>query len=138
MDTATQTQDQTATDIAANLQAAGAKAGTVKERLAQYKADSSGTDTFTLDETGVVVTLPKFKPYSAWVMAQRLGGKDQERVQEYYIIALCRFDDEKLTADDYRDLIPAPDHLQIVGAVFSGAKDKAKAAAAPAGDAEGK
>ena len=80
------------------------------------------TQGIRLDDTGVVVAMPRFKPYPAWTRAQRLGAGDQGRTQEYYIVSLCTFDGERLSVEDYRDLVPANDHLQILGRVFGGPK----------------
>jgi len=94
------------------------KTSPVLEKLKAHRAATDGVDTFVLEETGVAVTVPMFKPYAAWQKAQRVAGKDQGSLQVYYILELCTFDGERLTFGDYRELIPSPDHIKIVGEVF--------------------
>jgi len=123
------TDETIAADIEKNLAEAGVRPVPqgVKARLAAMKAEKAGDRSFTLNDTGVVVTMPNFKPYHAWTKAQRLGDGDTGKVQTYYILELLKFDGERLSLGDYRDLIPAGDHIQIVGEVFGngGKNDKA-------------
>lgn len=92
-------------------------------KLQAHRDAAGGVETIQLSETGVMVSVPKFKPYGAWAKAQRLAGKDQGALQIYYILELCRFDGERLTFGDYRELIPSPDHIELIGAVFASGKD---------------
>ncbi|MFT4098178.1 MAG: hypothetical protein QM651_13755 [Rhodoblastus sp.] len=114
-----------AADIEKNLTDVGAapQPQGVKAKLAAAKAAKTGEETFPLPVSGVVVSLPRFKPYFAWTKAQRLGDGDSGKTQVYYILELATFDGEKLTFGDYRELIDAADHLQIIGKVFGGASD---------------
>lgn len=95
-------------------------------KLRAHKESLAGDETFPLPDSGVVVTLPKFKPNAIWMKAQQMAEGDQARAQMIYVTQLCMFDGERLTLNDYRELISGPDHLEIVSRVYDGAKDRNK------------
>lgn len=99
----------------------------VLDKLRAHKDGHAGDTSFVLAETGVTVTLPKFRPHDTWIRSQRLGKSDPMLAQVYYIVALAKFDGERLTAGDYRELIPAGDHMAIVTKVFNGPDDDEEA-----------
>lgn len=113
---------------------ATAKPASVADKLRAAKAARSGYDSITLPESGVVARIPKFKPYDAWAKAQRLGGKDQAMVMIYFVTALVRFDGERLTVGDYRDLISASDHLALIGKLYGGDETEESADEGAAGN----
>ncbi|MFD2678003.1 hypothetical protein [Camelimonas lactis] len=92
----------------------------VLARLRRHKEATTGDHSFTLPNTGVVVTYPQFRGYEDWSRAQRMAGDDPTLINLYYIITVCAFDGEKLRAGDYRELIPSDDHLALSGRMFGG------------------
>ncbi|MDE2579747.1 MAG: hypothetical protein KGL46_13150 [Hyphomicrobiales bacterium] len=90
-------------------------------KLRAAKAARGGHSKITLPETGVVVTAPNFKPSAAFIAAQ-VNEPDAVKAQIAFVINICVFDGERLTADEYADLIPARDHLEIISMVMGKAK----------------
>lgn len=101
--------------------------GGVLAKLQAHKAATTGEASFTLPATGIVVTYPLFRGYDDWAKAQRLAGDDGAMINLYYIILICRFDGETLMANDYRELVPAGDHLAISGKLFGSPEAKVDA-----------
>lgn len=102
------------------------------DKLRAHKAARGGTDTFTLPETKVTVTIPQFRSYEAWQRAQRLAGRDADRSQLLFLLEICTFDGERLRANDYAELIPSGDHLFLLGKVYGGDSPEGNEAKAPA------
>lgn len=102
----------------------------VLARLQHHRAEREGVVSFQLPETGVTVTFPKFKPYDLWQRAQRLGDGKTGQFQLYYIVALCQFDGERLTKNDYAELIPADDHVAILNHIYANEGDEENTAEA--------
>ncbi|WP_457798093.1 hypothetical protein [Methylocystis sp. S23] len=101
--------------------------GLAKLKAFKEKAVAAGEISHVLPDSGVTITLPAFKPNAAWMKAQAMGDGDADRARRIYIVTLCRFDGERLTLDEYSDLISATDHLACVAKVFESEEDRQKA-----------
>ncbi|EFO32501.1 conserved hypothetical protein [Roseibium sp. TrichSKD4] len=100
-----------------------AQAGVVN-RLKAYRDQHSGSDTFPLPETGVVVSLPKFRSHGAWSSCLRMAKNNIQKAQVLYICKVVTFDGEKLTAADYDKYIPLEDSMELLSRMFGGTGDE--------------
>lgn len=99
---------------------AEAQESAVIAKLRAAKAAVAGQEiSFTLPESKVRVTYPKFRPFDGWEKAQLQAGGNAASVNLYYIVAICKFDGERLMAGQYRELIGDADHLTISGKLFN-------------------
>jgi len=115
--------DQTLANLANGVTAepsAEAPAGLPKglAKLRAYKEAQNGEETFTLPGSGVVVSMPKFRPVSSWQRAQRMANGDQSKAQASYVTQICKFDGETITIADYQETLSAGDHIAIVQKVY--------------------
>lgn len=93
---------------------AGARA-----KLTEYARANAGVVSFTLPNTGVVVTYPKVIKHGAWMKAQRLAGPaETAKAQALYIVGVCKFEGETFTESDFSELVPTKDSLALIGEVF--------------------
>lgn len=102
----------------------GSKDGGVVAKLKQHKASKTGTDRTTLPETGILVTWPSFRAHAMWMKAQRLSKKNPLSVTDIYLALVCQFDGEKLTLDQFKELLPTNDVLHLVGEVMGDDEDE--------------
>lgn len=119
----TKSQDPTPAAAAEEAGAETEKGVIAKLRAARER--QQGTDTLTLKSCGVVVTYPKFRAFAAWEQAQRMAEGSATSVNLYYIIQVCRFDDERLRVEEYRELISDADHMAISAKIFASGADAA-------------
>lgn len=99
------------------------KPQSVVARLQAHKAARSGNGSFILPETGVEVTFPKFIKHGNWMRAERLAKGDAPKAKSIYLQEVCRFDGEKLTLDEFSDLLPTGDVMELLGEVLGGEDD---------------
>lgn len=97
--------------------------GGVVALLKQHKADNTGFDDTTLPETGIKVTWPKFQPHALWTRAQRMSKKNPFGTADIYVTLLCRFNGERLTIDEFKELVPTGDALHLTGEVMGDDED---------------
>jgi len=90
----------------------------VVARLKKHKAENTGFDETILPETGITVTWPKFQPHAGWMRAQRVANKNPLSTSDIYLSLLCKFDGEKLTIDEFKQLVPTGDVLHLTGEVL--------------------
>lgn len=89
-------------------------------KLKKYKADNSGSENTKLPETGITVTWPQFKPHGIWMKATRLAKGDAQATMNIYLPLLCKFDGEKLTVTEFKELVPTDDVMHLFGEVMGG------------------
>lgn len=94
------------------------KRSSVIDKLKTYRRDNEGDARFTLPETGVTVTYPKFRKHGVWASALRLAKNKLGKAQVLYICRICLFDGEKLTEADFREYIPMTDANELLGEIF--------------------
>lgn len=88
----------------------------VRAKLATKKAAlAEKVQAFTLPVTGIAITIPLWRPNLAWVKAQRNAKGDVAAAQSAYAAELVKFEGEKLSVADLRELLPADDIMFIVG-----------------------
>ncbi len=92
--------------------------GGVVALLKKHKAEAEGVNETTLPETGVKVTWPKFQPHHVWTKAQRLAKKNPFGTADIYVALLCKFNGERLTVDEFKELVPTGDALHLTGEVM--------------------
>ncbi len=92
--------------------------------LKKHKAEATGDNETTLPETGVKVTWPKFQPHHVWTKAQRLAKKNPFGTADIYVALLCKFNGERLTVDEFKELIPTGDALHLSGEVMGDDEDE--------------
>jgi hypothetical protein len=92
-------------------------------KLKAYKSLNEGDASTLLPECGVNVTFPKFINHGRWMKAMRLSQGDMARAQGLLVIDVCRFDGERMTLEDFEELIPAQDGLHLLGEVMAGGDD---------------
>lgn len=91
----------------------------VRAKLAAYKEENKGERTVTLNGSGVVATIPNFISHAVWMHAVRQAAGDGSQAQAAFICEAVRFDGEKLTLTDFRDLLSTDDGRQVVSEVFN-------------------
>lgn len=106
--------------------------GLAKLKAYRTQAIAAGNITFALPDSGVEVTLPTFKGNGQWIKAQMLSDGGHERAVVIYICQLCLFDGERLTRDEYDELISRADHTALANKVFETEADRAKKAGSDA------
>lgn len=91
----------------------------VRAKLAAHKA-RAGEDhrSETLPQSGVTVTIPGFLNHGQWMRAQRQSGGDVATAQAAFVSEVVRFEGEKLTLADMRELIDAKDMLFLISEIF--------------------
>lgn len=96
----------------------------VRAKLAAHKA-KAGEDhkTETLPQSGVSVTIPGFLNHGQWMRAQRQSGGDVATAQAAFVSEVVRFEGEKLTLADMRELIDAKDMLFLISEIFGDDKE---------------
>ena len=87
-------------------------------KLKKQKAEKSGFDATVLPETGIIVTWPQFKSHGVWMKATRLAKGNPQGVMNTYLPLLCKFDGEKLTIAEFKELVPTDDVLFLLGEVM--------------------
>ncbi len=87
-------------------------------RLKKHKAEHTGTNETILPETSIKVTWPKFQPHSVWMRAQRAAKKNPLSTSDIYVTMVCKFDGERLTLDEFKQLVPTGDVLHLTGEVL--------------------
>lgn len=90
----------------------------VVRKLKEHKKANRGSETVKLPETQVSVTFPKFRAHAVWMKAQRLSRKNPMNVTNVYLALVCRFDGQKLTLEQFADLIPSNDVLFLIEEVM--------------------
>ncbi len=95
----------------------------VVAKLKKYKAQREGSENTTLPETGVTVTWPKFKSHGIWMKAQRLAKGKPEGAMNIYLTLMCKFDGEKLTLTEFKELVPTDDVMHLLDKVMGGVID---------------
>lgn len=90
----------------------------VRAKLAAHKETKSGERTVTLARSGVVCTIPNFINHGMWMTAMRQAAGDGAVAQVAFVAEAVKFDGEKLTLTDIRELLDADDGRQIVNEVF--------------------
>nr|WP_321527032.1 hypothetical protein [uncultured Cohaesibacter sp.] len=98
--------------------AASTKRSSVIDKLKSYRSANEGDARFTLPETGVVVSFPKFRKHGVWASALRLAKNKLGKAQILYICRICLFDGEKLTEADFREYIPMSDANELLAEIF--------------------
>lgn len=95
----------------------------VRAKLAAHRA-KAGEDhkTETLPQSGVTVTIPGFLNHGQWMRAQRQSGGDVATAQAAFVSEVVRFEGEKLTLADMRELIDAKDMLFLISEIFGDEK----------------
>lgn len=88
-------------------------------KLRAAKAAGAEMEGFTLPVSKVRVTYPKFRPFDGWEKALLQAGGNAGSVNLYYILAVCKFDGERMMAGDYRELISDTDHQAIGNKLFN-------------------
>ncbi|WP_420011003.1 hypothetical protein [Tateyamaria sp.] len=63
---------------------------------------------------------PQFKPHGIWMKATRLAKGDPQGAMNTYLPLLCKFDGEKLTIAEFKELVPTDDVLHLFGEVMGG------------------
>lgn len=96
-----------------------------KLRAHKEKAKASGENSTSLPETQVDVTWPAILTHGLWMKAQRLSKKSPWSTADYYVVLACKFDGERLTMDDFQQLIPTNDALHLLGEVMGDDEDDA-------------
>lgn len=86
-------------------------------KLKAHKAAQTGTASFTLPETGIKATWPKFKPHWVWMKAQRVA-KNPKAVMDTYLPLLCKFDGENMTVEEFKTFVPTGDILDLTNEVM--------------------
>ncbi|WP_102866730.1 hypothetical protein [Pseudovibrio exalbescens] len=89
-------------------------------KLKAYRTANDGTESFTLPETRVDVTFPKFRKHGAWTRALSLAKNKIGRAQILYICNICQFDGEKITEADWNAYIPDTDGNALLAEIFGG------------------
>lgn len=92
--------------------------GLAKLRAHKEAAKEKGDLSFTLPESGVVVTMPRFRSNRDWMKAQALSGGDQRRGNMIWATLICRFDGERISMADYEELISAADNIEVINKLF--------------------
>lgn len=87
-------------------------------KLKKHKEENKGQASTTLSETGITVTWPKFKPHWVWSKALRLSKKNPLSVTDNYLPLLCKFDGEHMTLEEFKELIPTNDILDLTSEVM--------------------
>ena len=91
----------------------------VRAKLATHKAQSDGREVArTLPQSGVAVTIPGFLNHGSWMKAQRQAGGDIATAQAAFVAETVRFEGEKLTLADLRELVDAKDMLFLISEIF--------------------
>lgn len=90
----------------------------VVARLKKHKAEKTGSNETLLPETGIKVTWPKFQPHAVWMRAQRAAKKNPMATSDIYMTMVCRFDGDRLTLDEFKQLVPTSDVLHLTGEVL--------------------
>lgn len=91
----------------------------VRAKLAAHKENSKGERTITLNGSGVAVTIPNFIGHESWMRALRQADGDGVAAQAAFVAEVARFEGEKLTLTDLRELLDVDDGRQLVAAVFN-------------------
>ncbi|MGR3760888.1 hypothetical protein ACUXV3_12275 [Roseobacteraceae bacterium NS-SX3] len=99
-------------------QAIASQEGGVVAKLQKHKAAHSGTDSTLLPETGITVTWPSFRAHATWMKAQKLARKNPLSVTDVYLALVCKFDGERLTLEQFSELLPTNDVLVLTGKVL--------------------
>ncbi|MGV1939526.1 hypothetical protein ACQZ5D_03555 [Agrobacterium sp. 22-211-1] len=107
--------------------AAQTKLTGVRAKLKAHKDANTGNRTVTLDESGVVCTVPKFINHGKWMRAQRIAKRDHAKAQVAFVAETVLFEGEKLNITEVSELLSAGDTLQLIGEVFGG-DDEAESA----------
>lgn len=95
-------------------------AGTgVLAKLAAHKDNNSGERTITLNGCGVAVSIPNFINHESWMRALRQADGDGVVAQAAFVAEVARFEGEKLSLTDLRELLDVDDGRQLTAAVFS-------------------
>lgn len=96
----------------------------VRAKLAAHKA-KAGEDhkTETLPQSGVTVTIPGFLNHGQWMRAQRQANGDVATAQAAFVTEVVRFEGEKLTLADMRELVDAKDMLFLISEIFGDEKE---------------
>ncbi|SNY91455.1 hypothetical protein SAMN04515647_1676 [Cohaesibacter sp. ES.047] len=97
---------------------ASTKRSSVIDKLKNYRASNEGDATFTLPETGVTVSYPKFRKHGVWASALRIAKNKLGKAQILYVCRICLFDGEKLTEADFREYIPMSDANELLAEIF--------------------
>lgn len=92
-------------------------------KLKAYRERRQGMETFTLEETGVEVSFPKFRSHGVWMNALRMAKGSLQKAQVLYICKVATFDGERLTKADYEKYIPMEDSNDILARLFGGSDD---------------
>lgn len=92
----------------------------VRAKLKAHKDANTGNRTVTLDESGVVCTVPKFINHGKWMRAQRIAKRDHAKAQVAFVAETVLFEGEKLNITEVSELLSAGDTLQLIGEVFGG------------------
>ena len=99
----------------------------VKAKLAKSKAEKSAQfETETLPVSGVDVSIPQFIDHGAWMIAQRQAKGDVPTAQTAFVAQVVKFEGEKLTLADIRELCDAKDILFLISKVFGDEEDEGK------------
>ena len=95
----------------------------VVKKLREHLEENSGTETFTLPKTGILVTYPEFLEHGKWQQALRRSKGDITRAQVTYICAVCTFDGDTITRSHWDKFMPLSDGNELLAEVFVGSDD---------------
>lgn len=98
--------------------------GGVIAKFKAYRQAHDGEASFTLPETGVVVTFPEFRKHGQWMQAMRLAKNNIGKAQAMYICSVAKFDGEKITLTDFSAYVPMNDANDLLGEIFGDSDDE--------------
>ena len=91
----------------------------VRAKLAAHKArEAEHFISKTLPKSGVEFSFPGFINHGAWMIAQRQAKGDIPTAQAAFVAQVVKFEGEKLTLTDLRELCDAQDVLFMVNQIF--------------------